>query len=216
MSVPKECRIGPRGRSDPGIDLGTGFAAPLAMLEDAAARPDDVVLVAQPLTADAFAPFGEVFAVPGDGPGVAINGGTALRYDLPVTIETSAAAARLSFYRVQPARLPLRVQSLERHPLGSQAFVPLSGRPWLVVVAPAGDAPEPGGVRCFLAAPDQGVNYAPGTWHHPVLALRASSDFLVIDRAPAPPHANCDELPVRHWQVSVDAHAPERNPDARP
>jgi ureidoglycolate lyase len=130
------------------------------MLEDAVARPDDIVLVAQPLTAEAFAPFGEVFAVPGDGPGVAINDGTALRYDLPVTIETSAAAARLSFYRVQPARLPLRVESLERHQLGSQAFVPLSGRPWLVVVAPAGDAPEPGGVRCFLAAPDQGVNYA--------------------------------------------------------
>lgn len=162
------------------------------------------LLHAQPLTAEAFAPFGDVFGVPGGEPGVAVNRGTAVRFDLPATVETTGAPARLSLYRVEPVRLPLRVDLLERHPLGSQAFIPLSGRAWLVVVAPPGDTPEPASVRCFLAAPDQGVNFAPGTWHHPVLALGERSDFLAIDRTPAPSQANCDELPVQHWELSVD------------
>lgn len=79
----------------------------------------------------------------------------------------------------------------ERHPLGSQAFVPLSGRPYLVAVAPAG-AFDPTAVQVFRARPDQGVNYARGVWHHFCLALGAESDFLVIDRAG--PGDNLDEV----------------------
>ncbi|MCY1176174.1 Ureidoglycolate lyase [compost metagenome] len=81
---------------------------------------------------------------------------------------------------------------MERHPLASQAFVPLSGRAYLVVVAPAGPAPQVEDLRVFLARGDQGVNYAPGVWHHPLLALDEVSDFLVIDRGG--PGDNCDEV----------------------
>jgi ureidoglycolate lyase len=79
----------------------------------------------------------------------------------------------------------------ERHPLGSQSFTPLHGRPFLVAVAPAGDL-DPAAIRVFRAAPHQGVNYARGVWHHFLLPLEAESDFLVIDRAG--PGDNLDEI----------------------
>ena len=86
---------------------------------------------------------------------------------------------------------PLVLRIFERHPLGSQAFVPLSGRPFLAAVAPAGVF-DPLAVRVFRAVPTQGVNYARGTWHHFLLPLEAESDFLVIDRAG--PGDNLDEI----------------------
>ncbi len=70
---------------------------------------------------------------------------------------------------------------LERHPLGSQAFMPLEGRPYLVVVARRGDG-RPGEPVAFMASGAQGVSYARGTWHHPLVALGERSDFLVVDR----------------------------------
>ena len=85
---------------------------------------------------------------------------------------------------------------LERHPLSSQAFYPLSGNPYLVVVAPAGKLEETE-IRVFLARADQGVNYHPGTWHHYSLALNDTSDFLVIDRGSLTQESdeeNCDEV----------------------
>ena len=79
---------------------------------------------------------------------------------------------------------------MERHPLGSQAFVPLSDAPYLIVVAPAGDL-DPAKLRAFSTRGWQGVNYARGVWHHPLLALERVSDFLVVDRGGEGP--NCDE-----------------------
>ena len=70
--------------------------------------------------------------------------------------------------------------------------MPLSGRPYLVVVAPAGMAPAARDLRVFLARGDQGVNYAAGVWHHPLLALDGVCDFLVLDRSGSAP--NCDEV----------------------
>ena len=90
--------------------------------------------------------------------------------------------------------VPLGVSELkvfERHPLGSQSFVPLSGRPFLVAVAPAGDF-DVAKVRLFRAEPHQGVHYRKGVWHHFLLVLEADSDFLVIDRAG--PGDNCEEV----------------------
>ncbi|MFX8813062.1 ureidoglycolate lyase, partial [Acinetobacter baumannii] len=77
---------------------------------------------------------------------------------------------------------PIRLRVMERHPLGSQAFVPMCGDPFLVVVAPPGPAPAPADLRAFVTNGRQGVNYARGTWHHPLLALDRISDFLVVDR----------------------------------
>ncbi len=149
-------------------------------------------LLAQPLTAQAFAPFGQLIEAGGQARHYTINAGNTERYDGLAEIELDPPGrAIVSIFRGQPRPLPFRIELMERHPLGSQAFVPLSGRRWLLVVAPRGDAPSADRLQAFLARGDQGVNYAAGVWHHPLLALDAASDFLVIDRrGPGP---NCDE-----------------------
>ena len=80
---------------------------------------------------------------------------------------------------------------MERHPLGSQAFFPLSKLPYLVIVAAPGKFDERS-LRLFLARQGEGVNYAKGAWHHGLFALYAESDFIVVDRGG--PGVNCDEV----------------------
>ena len=87
----------------------------------------------------------------------------------------------VSLFRAEPAALPLRLSMMERHPLGSQAFWPLSGGDWLVAVAPDENG-RPGAPLVFRASGRQGVCYAPNVWHHPLLALGQISDFLIVDR----------------------------------
>ena len=148
-------------------------------------------LTAQPLTPEAFAPFGEViFADPAKA--MDINYGNTVRFDRLAEASVGSGQAILSLFRSTPLK-PLHLKIMERHPLGSQAFVPLNGRPYLVVVAPPG-ALDPAKAQAFLAKGDQGVNYAPGVWHHFLLALDETSDFLVVDRAG--PEDNCDEVEI--------------------
>lgn len=167
-------------------------------------------LYAEPLTADAFAPFGTVIERAG-AEHFPINGGTTERYHRLAVADTRAAPDEspqqgsaetiISLFVGQPYELPAKLWALERHPLGSQAFVPLQDRPWLVVVAPAEDAPAPERLQAFLARGDQGVNYAAGVWHHPLLALGVESRFLVVDREG--PGNNCDEWPLAENIVAV-------------
>lgn len=145
------------------------------------------------LERSAFAPFGDVIEASAAVRHFPINAGNTERYHDLAQIEPGPdGRAIVSIFRGQPRRLPFAVAMMERHPLGSQAFMPLSGRPYLVVVAPAGAPPCAADLRVFLARGDQGVNYAPGVWHHPLLALGAVCDFLVIDRGGGTP--NCDEV----------------------
>lgn len=145
------------------------------------------------LEREAFAPFGEVIEASAAVRHFTINAGNTERYHDLANIEPGAdGRVIVSIFRGQPRQLPFQVTMMERHPLASQAFMPLSGRPYLVVVAPAGPAPKVEDLRVFLARGDQGVNYAPGVWHHPLLALGEVSDFLVIDRSG--PGDNCDEV----------------------
>ena len=149
-------------------------------------------LTPEPLTAEAFAPFGDVIEPSDRAEQLAINYGMTTRFHDLATLDIGEDHGRpiVSIFR---GRLlaPLVLRIFERHPLGSQAFVPLSGRPFLAAVAPAGVF-DPLAVRVFRAAPTQGVNYARGTWHHFLLPLEAESDFLVIDRAG--PGDNLDEI----------------------
>ena len=162
------------------------------------------LLQPQPLTAAAFAPFGDVVEA---GPQVrqfAINGGNTTRYHDLMRIDVADGGHPIvSLFRGQPRVLPFCIAMLERHPLGSQAFVPLHGRPYLVVVAPPGPVPDEQALQLFVARGDQGVNYARGVWHHPLLALQAVSDFLVIDYAG--PGPNCDEVTLAQpWWIPAD------------
>lgn len=150
-------------------------------------------LEVRPLTHAAFAPFGEVIEAGDHAKRFLINGGNTERYhDLADLDAGPEGRAIVSIFRGQPRTLPFEVRMMERHPLGSQAFIPMSGRPYLVVVAPAGVPPAVADLRVFLAQGNQGVNYRAGVWHHPLLALDAVSDFIVIDRKG--PGLNCDEV----------------------
>lgn len=151
------------------------------------------MLKVEALSAEAFAPFGEVIEASDAARHFTINAGNTERYHDLARLEPGEGGRIIaSIFRGQPRALPFTVAMMERHPKASQAFMPLSGHPYLVVVAAPGAAPHAGGLRCFLAGPQQGVNYAAGTWHHPLLALDAVSDFLVLDRAGEGP--NCDEI----------------------
>ena len=165
------------------------------------------LLATEPLTAEAFAPFGDVIAASDRARHFAINNGSTERYhDLArIDVASGGGYAILSIFRARPCRLPMQLLLLERHPLGSQAFMPLSQLPYLVVVAGAAPVPDLARLRCFRAAPGQGVNYARGTWHHPLLALRAQSDFLVVDRGGADTDANCDEYPLTDARCWIGA-----------
>jgi ureidoglycolate lyase len=151
-----------------------------------------------PLTSEAFAPYGEVISVRDGVEQFPINYGATTRFHALGRIDVTAdgGAPILSIFRSTPlADLTLRI--MERHPLGSQAFMPLNGRPYLVAVAAAG-ALDPAAIQVFLADGSQGVNYAAGTWHHYSLALGEVSDFLVIDRQG--PGANLDEIDLTEAQ----------------
>lgn len=140
-------------------------------------------LAIRPLTKAGFAPFGDV--VEADPATMRlINGGTTERYHALGHPEAlgEGSALIISLFRGQPRRLPYRVDMMERHPLGSQSFHPLQDRPWLVVVA-ADAAGVPAAPQVFLATGRQGINYRANTWHHPLMALGAASDFLVVDRS---------------------------------
>jgi ureidoglycolate lyase len=139
-------------------------------------------LVIEPLTRGAFAPFGEVIELEG-AKHYPINLGTTIRYHDLARIDIGDEGGRplVNVFRGEPRMLPFEVSMLERHPLGSQAFMPLGDAPYLIVVAPPGMlAPET--IRAFVTRGWQGVNYAKGVWHHPLIALGQRSDFIVVDR----------------------------------
>lgn len=148
-------------------------------------------LIPEPLTAEAFAPFGNVIEASDAAAKLDINQGHAIRYDRLAEIDVAdgGGTGAISLFRARPLDA-LVLKQFERHPLGSQSFVPLSGRPYLVAVAPAGDF-DPAGIRLFRAEGHQGVHYRKGVWHHFLLVLE-ESDFLVVDRAG--PGDNCEEI----------------------
>jgi ureidoglycolate lyase len=140
-------------------------------------------IVVEPLTREAFAPFGQVIAADDTAHHYAINAGMTERYHDLARVELGGVHARplISIFRGQPYTLPLTLKLLERHPLGSQAFYPLSPRPFLSIVAPD-ESGVPGRPRAFLVPPHHGVNIAINTWHGVLTPLDEPADFLVVDR----------------------------------
>ena len=140
-------------------------------------------LTIEPLTAAAFAPFGQVIETSG-AQHYPINNGMTERYHDLARVELGGVHPRplISIFHGQPYALPLTLKLVERHPLGSQAFYPLSANPWLVIVA-EDDAGTPARLRAFAPAPGQGVNIAMNTWHGVLTPLEAR---IVLDREGAP------------------------------
>jgi len=155
------------------------------------------VLVAKKLTARAFAPYGEVICPESATRKLLINAGTTERFDEAARVDVDGAAI-LSIFRGAPFAPPHVVAMLERHPRGSQAFVPLDARrPYLVVAAAAAADGSPLAPEAFYVEGGAGVQYRRNVWHHPLLALGATpSDFLVVDRAGDAPGSNLEEAAI--------------------
>lgn len=136
----------------------------------------------EPLSSEAFAPFGQVIDTR-DAQHFPINKGRTERFHDLARVELGGVHPRplISIFRGQPAALPLELDLVERHPLGSQAFYPLSEASWLVIVA-EDDGGMPTRLRAFRPASGQGVNIAMNVWHGVLTPLLRESDFLVVDR----------------------------------
>lgn len=146
---------------------------------------NNLVVDVQPLTKDNFSEFGEVISCENND-FFYINDQHTERYNALVKTEIiGEAKAGISIFRnIKKTELPLEIHMLERHPNGSQAFIPMQGQKFLIVVAPALDEQTPNiqRVHAFISDGYQGVNYRAGTWHHPLLTFEAPSDFAVVDR----------------------------------
>lgn len=150
-------------------------------------------IAARPLTKMAFEPFGDVIETEGLMPRI-INKGFARRFTDLCRVDTAEAGGTtgVSIFEASPRVLPIRLDLMERHPLGSQAFVPLSPDPFVVVVGWTGSG-DIADLEAFVSNGRQGVCYARGVWHHPLLAL-VEQRFLVIDRLGS--GRNLEESPI--------------------
>ena len=146
-------------------------------------------IVARPITAEAFAPFGDLLDTTG-APDKIINGGFCGRYHDRARLDFGDGRAGVSLFDAEPRALPCELGLVERHPDGSQCFVPMTWQPFLVTVAPD-EAGTPGMPLAFIAGPGQAVNYHRGTWHGVLTPLAAPGLFAVIDRIG--PGSNLDE-----------------------
>ena len=152
-------------------------------------------LTVEPLVQIAFEAFGDVIEMPRCG-GRVINDGTATRYDRVARLDLTANRGQpvLDMFHVKPVPLPAECKFLERHPISSQAFVPVGECRFIVLVAPAmDDRPSADAARVFITNGRQGVNYHPGVWHHPILALGMNTGFVMIGRAED--GCDCDVAP---------------------
>lgn len=135
------------------------------------------------LTREDFSPFGEVMQLD-DARRISINRGLTTRFHDLFTIDCDADGGRpiVSVFRTEPLPMPHRIETMERHPLGSQAFIPLDREPFLLLVAPPGDTVSADDLVLFRTNGDQGVNFARNTWHHYQIVIGQRRDFMVIDR----------------------------------
>ena len=137
-------------------------------------------IVIQPMTAAAFAPFGDLIDCSGAADKI-INQGLCGRFHDRAQMDFADGRAGISLFRAEPRHLPLSLEMVERHPEGSQAFIPMSEHGFLVIVAPD-DAGKPGRPLAFETAPGQAINFHRGTWHGVLTPLHAPGLFAVVDR----------------------------------
>ncbi len=149
-------------------------------------------VTAGPLSKKAFAPFGDVLNVEGE-PNKLINAGLCGRYHDRATLDFGPQGrAGISLFKAQLRTLPHTLDMMERHPEGSQAFLPMDVHPFLVVVAPD-EGGKPGEPQAFITHAGEGVNYHRSTWHGVLTPLAGNGLFAVVDRIGDTPNLQ------EHW-----------------
>jgi len=152
-------------------------------------------IVIEPISAEAFAPFGDLLSVDGE-PDKIINQGLCGRFHDRARLDFRGGRPGISLFHAELRGLPMVLDMMERHPSGAQAFIPMDDAPFLVIVAPdAGGAPRV--PRAFVTSAHQGINFHRGTWHGVLTPIAGSGIFAVVDRIaePGDPDPNLEE----HW-----------------
>ncbi|PRP89680.1 ureidoglycolate hydrolase [Planoprotostelium fungivorum] len=141
------------------------------------------ILIAEPLTKEAYAPYGNVLEASTPQHSLIANQGSAQRYNWLSELinKRSHAKANLCVFRCKPRELPFNVKILEKHPNSTQMFVPMNAKSrYLVVVSLGGDTPDLSTLRVFVASSTQSITYHPNIWHHPMIALDTETDFVCL------------------------------------
>ena len=136
----------------------------------------------KPITNENFSKFGDMITTANIKP-IEINEGYAKRFDGIANLNTSKDNGEtiISIFSALKRSFPMKIDMMEKHPLGSQAFIPMKQTTFLVLVAPEGNKPDLNKIEAFVVPPEIGVNYNPGTWHFPLIATE-DMNFLVVDR----------------------------------
>ena len=129
-----------------------------------------------------FATYGDLISANDINP-IDINAGYAKRFDNLANINTLKDGGKtvVSIFSALRRNFPMTIDMMEKHPLGSQAFIPMKETTFLCFVAPPGESPEIDKIQSFIIPPKTGINYKPGVWHFPLISTE-DTDFLVIDR----------------------------------
>jgi ureidoglycolate lyase len=138
-------------------------------------------LVATTLTKEAFSAFGDVIQKSDAEPDMFINQGRCGRFHDLAGLDFADGKAGISLFDSQAATSPFSIEMVERHPLGSQAFIPLNGVRYLVAVA-ADNAGTPSGLRVFVAGPNQAINIHRNVWHGVLTPIAQPGQYIVVDR----------------------------------
>ena len=167
-----------------------------------------VLLKVTPLTREAFAPYGDVIEKHG-AQAISTSGGQAERFHDLARLEAGRTDGRamVSIFHSRPFPMPLQILLMERHPISSQAFIPVNGGKFIVIAGEAGLPPSKENFRCFVTNGAQGVNYRPGTWHHPLIALE-EGDYLVVDHTGPGPKFNQDYEEVQFARGEISLQFP--------
>ena len=140
------------------------------------------VIKPKPINKENFKKFGDMITTTNIKP-IEINEGYAKRFDGIANLDTSKnnGQTTISIFSALKRSFPMKIDMMEKHPLGSQAFIPMKQTTFLVLVAPEGNKPDLNKIEAFIIPPEVGVNYNPGTWHFPLIATE-DMNFLVVDR----------------------------------
>jgi ureidoglycolate lyase len=146
------------------------------------------------ITKENFSDFGDVISSENIKP-IDINAGYAKRFNDLANINTLKDEGKtiVSIFSARKRNFPMKIDMMEKHPLGSQAFMPMKETTFLAFVAPPGDFPEIDKIKSFMVPPKKGINYKPGVWHFPLISTE-DTDFLVIDR-----QGNGDNLIIHNF-----------------
>ena len=140
------------------------------------------IIIPKKITKQNFSSYGDIISTEGITP-IDINAGYAKRYDNLANINTSKENGEsiVSIFSAIKRTFPMKIDMMEKHPLGSQAFTPMKETIFLVFVAPSGDKPDLDKLESFIIPKGIGINYNPGIWHFPLISTE-DMNFLVVDR----------------------------------